>query len=600
MDALLPPSLFLPLPILVVLLLLSAGLYFLFLPTIYPRNLPPGPRASFFGWGNHRGLIPSERPWIRLDELGKVDYTIGLGKDANENGAVEGERERKGKGEGRGKGFYTIWTGRKPTIVVTSARVAAELLDKRSNIYSSRPRFVVAGELMTGGDALLFLPYSTLSTFPSHPFTFSLPSASLMLMPAPPRPRYRPPDAKWRNQRRLYHAALMEKRANDYHPVQEMEVKRLVYDLLQFRAQGGMGWEKCIERFSASVVVAIAYGRRVDDVNEGFVQSVIKRMEDIGKTNLPGKQSLDAYPFLQSLPEFLTPYKKTWKAFRAESHAFWMSLAETVKERMEEGRAPKSFTRDLYEGFEAAKIGWGEFGILTGGIFGAGVETTSGTLIAFVLAMVTHPRAQKKAQEELDRVVGRERSPNWTDDANLPYLRALVQEVLRWRPVAVLGGTPHASSQDDHYQGYFIPAGSTILCNTWSINRDPEYFKDPDEFRPERYLGVKKEGGEGEGEGERYPQKAGHSAFGWGRRICPGMHVAERSIWIAIAHMLHHFTLSTPAGSPVPDIFAFTDGFNSRAEPFPLEVRLRGGEEGRKLVEKEREEAWEGLQVYEV
>jgi cytochrome P450 len=158
--------------------------------------------------------------------------------------------------------------------------------------------------------------------------------------------------------------------------------------------------------------------------------------------------------------------------------------------------------------------------------------------------MVTHPAAQRKAQEELDQVVGSSRSPTWDDEANvrtpfryravlrqpavtkilptvcfvqLPYCRALLKEVLRWRPVAVLGGTPHASTEDDIYDGYSIPKGSTILCNTWAIHRDPAYFPEPDLFRPERYLEDPRESG-----AMPYPQKAGHSAFGWGRRICPG------------------------------------------------------------------------------
>ncbi|GAA6010249.1 hypothetical protein JCM10207_005686 [Rhodosporidiobolus poonsookiae] len=519
-----------------------ATLAFLWVRHAYPKNLPPGPRASLFGWGYHRHIIPRVKPWLGLYEMSK-DYPAGM---------------------------FTVYTGPKPTIVVSSAKVAADLLDKRSNKYSSRPRFVVMGELATGGDALLFLPYNQ----------------------------------KWRNQRKIYHGALMEKRALDYQHVQELEAKRLAWDFVKLsEADSTFEWEHSIERFAASAVVAIAYGRRVDDVKVGFVQSVMKRMDEIGKANLPGKQVLDSYPILQSFPEFLTPYKKTWRAARVESHSFWMSLAETVKERMQKGSAAPSFTRDLYERREQLGISDEEFGLLTGGIFGAGVETTSGTLTSFVLAMVTHPHVQRKAQEELDRVIGPSRSPTWDDEHSLPYCRALLKEVLRWRPVAILGGTPHASTEDDWYNGYFIPAGSTILCNTWAIHRDPTYFPEPDEFRPERYLD-EADGGDG---APPYPQKAGHSAFGWGRRICPGMHVAERSVWIVVLHLLHHFTLSVPEGASKPDINAFTDGFNSRTEPFPVNVTVRAGagasasvDAKRKMLEREKEEAWEALQAYEV
>ncbi|GAA5989469.1 hypothetical protein JCM11641_007313 [Rhodosporidiobolus odoratus] len=526
----------LPLSLRNTLVLLVAVCGFLFLRTLYPSNLPPGPRASLFGWGNHRSLLTLPKLWVKLEEIGK-DYD---------------------------RGYYTLWFRWQPTIVVTSARVAAELLDKRSGTYSSRPRFVVAGELMLGGHALAFLPNN----------------------------------AKWRNHRRLYHSALSEKRAPEYQPLQELEAKRLVYDLLHWEGNSGVDWAKRLDRYSASVVVAIAYGRRVDDVNTPYVQSAYQRMKDIGEATVGGRaKHLEAFPFLQSFPEFLTPYKRKYHAYRKESESFWLNLAETVKARMAEGRAAPSFTKDLYEeGFEAAKVTQDEFSILTGGIFAAGIETTSATLHWFVLAMVSNPRAQKKAQEELDRVVGRDRSPTWTDDAKLPYLHAVIQEVLRWRPVAILGGPPHTTTKDDVYQGYNIPAGANILCDTWAINRDPEYFSEPDEFRPERYLKVE-DGGEDEGEG--YPQNPGHSAFGWGRRICPGMHVAERSLWIAVAHVLHHFELSMPPGSPTLDTTAVQEGFSPKPAPFQVQMTFRGGATGREFVVQEKEAAMEGLAMYE-
>lgn len=83
--------------------------------------------------------------------------------------------------------------------------------------------------------------------------------------------------------------------------------------------------------------------------------------------------------------------------------------------------------------------------------------------------MISFPDVQRKAQEELDRDVGPSRSPTWEDESNLPYCKALIKEVLRWRPVAVLGGTPHASTEDDVYEGFFIPSGSTILYTFLSL-----------------------------------------------------------------------------------------------------------------------------------
>ena len=80
--------------------------------------------------------------------------------------------------------------------------------------------------------------------------------------------------------------------------------------------------------------------------------------------------------------------------------------------------------------------------------------------------MVMHPDMQRKAQEELDRVVGGDRMPTFEDRDSLPYLNALLKEVLRWHPVAPLAA-PHRSTTDDEYNGYFIPAGTIVYPNLW-------------------------------------------------------------------------------------------------------------------------------------
>jgi cytochrome P450 len=72
---------------------------------------------------------------------------------------------------------------------------------------------------------------------------------------------------------------------------------------------------------------------------------------------------------------------------------------------------------------------------------GAGADTTAATLNSFVLAITVFPEALDGAHEELDRVVGPNRLPTFDDEDKLPYIRAMVKETLRWRPVAVLGGT---------------------------------------------------------------------------------------------------------------------------------------------------------------
>ena len=105
----------------------------------------------------------------------------------------------------------------------------------------------------------------------------------------------------------------------------------------------------------------------------------------------------------------------------------------------------------------------------------------------FFLAMIFNPKAMKKAQEELDRVVCKGELPDFSHKDNLPYIDALVKEVLRWSPPLPVA-FPNRAMQDDVYRGYFIPKGTTVIQNIWAVFRDPNVYPDPEAFNPDRFL----------------------------------------------------------------------------------------------------------------
>jgi len=105
----------------------------------------------------------------------------------------------------------------------------------------------------------------------------------------------------------------------------------------------------------------------------------------------------------------------------------------------------------------------------------------------FFYAMITNPEAMKKAQEELDRVVGKGELPDFSHKDSLPYIDALVKEVLRWSPPLPFSSLSRAM-QDDIYRGYFIPRGTTVIQNIWAVSRDPNLYLDPETFNPDRFL----------------------------------------------------------------------------------------------------------------
>jgi len=146
----------------------------------------------------------------------------------------------------------------------------------------------------------------------------------------------------------------------------------------------------------------------------------------------------------------------------------------------------------------------------------------------WLMAMIMYPDVQKRMHDELDRVVGRDRLPTFEDCENMPYLQAMVREIIRWRPIDPLG-LPHTTSEDIWYNGYFIPKGTMLVPNVWAINRNPATFgADAHHFNPARHLD--KNGKLGPAPADT--KEEGHVSFGFGRRVCPGRFFANKMLLI--------------------------------------------------------------------
>ncbi|KAF1951285.1 cytochrome P450 [Byssothecium circinans] len=499
-------------------------------------RMPPGPTPLPFVGNKHQ--LPKSQPWIQFQKWSHVYGPI-----------------------------FTIWIGRKPTVVISDPAIAAELMEKRSTKYSSRPRMVAMGEILWDGASVLVQPYGK----------------------------------EWSVRRKLLHQALTPKALRLYKPVQTAEASRLCSQLLEAPAK----WEKLLERFTSSIVFCVAYGHRIDSLNAQVIHQRFKFMHYSASLNVPGKYMVESFPFLKHVPDVLAPWKADIKSHGREEAAANMALVNIVRSDISNAKTrgediPDSLCKLLLELREKEHIPLSErdFSFIPASLFGAGSDTTASTLCTAFLALVTHPETLRAAHEELDTVIGSGRSPTFGDESQLPYIRALVKEVLRWRPVAVLGGTPHASTEDDHYGGFYIPSGTTILGNSWAINLNENYYPNPHHFNPTRFLATSlaEKAKQPTLNGRPHPAKAGHSSFGWGRRICPGADLAANSLFIALAKILWAFEI-LPLKGVSYDTFAYTEGFNIRPRKFDCEIHVRS-EAHRAILQRELKEAKEVLERF--
>ncbi|THW34274.1 cytochrome P450 [Aureobasidium pullulans] len=440
-----------------------------------------------------------------------------------------------------GEIFYTK-IGGTDYVWLSSPRVVKDLMDKKSSIYSSRPPLPLAQDVASAGRRQLFMPYG----------------------------------AQWRSLRKSSHALLNSTSAVKYEPIQDFESKQLMTEFLDSPAQ----FYQHNRRYSASVIMLVTYGYRLPTWEDPLIKKIYTVLDNLTEMTAPGAHAVDSFPSLTGLPQKLLGNWRTFgkKVFEHDSKVY-LGLWEQLKSEVDAGTAKDCFCKTFYLN-DPAKQGIDDLlaAYTCGGLVEAGAETTSTTLNNFMLAMALNPDAAKKAQEEIDRVIGSARMPGFEDEMQLPYVRALIKEILRWRPVNKFG-MMHASSEDDWYEGHFIPKGTVVVLNWWAIHMDPNVHESPDEFRPERYL--EKPLSAADYINANDPYERDHFTYGAGRRVCPGVHVAERSLYINIVRTLWGFNIRKikgPDGRLVEPELGMIRGFLSVPKPFDCEITPRSAQ----------------------
>ncbi|KAM0753795.1 putative O-methylsterigmatocystin oxidoreductase [Meredithblackwellia eburnea MCA 4105] len=430
--------------------------------------------------------------------------------------------------------IYTLWLGQKPLVVLGRASSALALLDQRSSIYSSRPRLIMTSDIVSRGLRMTFMPYG----------------------------------ARWRSQRKLLHQLTKPDAAKSYEPIQEQESAQLIRDL----GKTPESYWGHAQRYAGSTIMQIAFNKRALTPEDPAITEMRAVNEKMTKTAVAGRYIVDSIPVLNYLPHILAPWKREGDRLFVETLALFTKHVNAVKKDIKEGRDVHCFTRYILELQKSYGLQDDEATFLSGAMYGAGSDTTSDAISTFLMTMVAHPHVVKKAQEELDRVVGRNRLVEFADQEDLVYCNAVVRETLRWRTV-IAGGLAHCTTEDDVYEGYFIPKGTAVVANHWAIHLDPELYPEPETFNPDRFIK------DDQLVGTKYSER-GHHAYGFGRRICPGQHIADRSLFIVFSRLLWAFNITNAkdsSGSPIPvDINAFSEGFSSHPLHFECDIQARG------------------------
>ncbi|KJA26057.1 hypothetical protein HYPSUDRAFT_347562 [Hypholoma sublateritium FD-334 SS-4] len=466
----------------------------------------------------------------------------------------------------------------RPAIIVSSAKAATELFEKRSTNYSDRPRMIMSDELMEWEWNFIHMPYTD----------------------------------RWRRHRRMFHQYFQPRKLSEYYPSQS----KMTIGLLDQLSRSPDNFASHIRQYVSSIVLKAAYGYDVQPENDFYVNLAYIAMEPLSHA-VHENYLVEFIPLLKHIPDWFpgAGFKRMARDGAKKSRDLRDIPFHVVKDSMANGSAEQSFVCDHLEELKiegASNVKEVEDTIrnCAGIIYLAGSDTTAALMLAWVLAMAQYPEVQKRAQTYVDGVTGKMRLPEFSDRNSLPYIEAILLETMRWHPIVPLAA-PHRVIEDDEYEGYRIPAGATIIANTWyalsiisvdfspaisllhrAILHDEEVYPEPSKFNPDRFL---------QNESVSFElQPDPNFSFGYGRRyecnsclsepililitllsICPGRHLAMNSAWIAVVSILATYNISKAVddnGDIIEPKAEFTDGLVSHPKPFKVQITPRSNE----------------------
>lgn len=390
--------------------------------------------------------------------------------------------------------IFSVRIGTRTCIVLGTRQVVQDLLEKRGSIYSDRPPSVLLDNYLSKKLGAAFMPYGP----------------------------------EWRLNRRLHSSFLSAKVESSYWPLQDIYSRVLLHGFLE-----GNSLDK-FHQYTSNVMFTLVYGK-----GRGRDDDDLRRLEHINEMVVFvlqgasfGTALLDLFPVFDRLPYIFMKWRKKAEQLHEKTTGVYMECCDAAL-----GVDCSNWCHHAVQKKEIVnELPWDHLCYALGDLYVAGVHTSQMVMETFVLASILYPDAVKKAQKELDEIIGPDRLPSFEDMESLPYTNALIVEVLRWKPISPIA-VPHAVTQDDEYMGYFIPKGATVIANQYTINLDENMFEDPTAFKPERHLG------------NPDPPIA---AFGFGRRRCPGERLARSTLFIVISRIMWGYDISPAEGAEKP------------------------------------------------
>ncbi|CAE7137864.1 unnamed protein product [Rhizoctonia solani] len=327
-------------------------------------------------------------------------------------------------------------------IILNSVEEAKNLLQNRSGVYSGRP----SPPMLT--DPLM------------------LDAAGLVSIAG-----Y---NDRWRNSRRVMHPWLHKQAIQSFDHSQQNEARMLLQRLIRDNpASSEVLFHEVFMALSGTLLRSI-YGYQISSKDDPFLVDAIQLVRNLSDAVMPENFLVNVFPNLRYIPSWFpgAGWKRVAQGWREQKERTMKGLFNKTKEAIASGSYEQSILSSSLADVENLGLSPEEvddylsyIGIT---LYLAGAETTSNVILIFTIAMMLHPDVQHKAQLEIDNLIGSSRLPVMDDRSKLPYTNCVIQEIFRWCP-PVPTGVPHATTDEDIYQGFRIPKGAFVFANIWCV-----------------------------------------------------------------------------------------------------------------------------------
>ncbi|KAJ0025007.1 hypothetical protein Pint_09105 [Pistacia integerrima] len=409
--------------------------------------------------------------------------------------------------------LMSLRLGYVPTLIVSSAKMAKEVMKTHDLLFCSRPALIGQQKLSYNGLDLAFSPY----------------------------------DDYWREIRKICVVHLFNSnRVADFRPIREDEVSRMIEKISKsVAASKPVNLSEQMMFLTSTIICRIGFGKRYED--EGTERSRFHALLNETQALFVSFFYSDYFPFMGWVDKLTGMVSRLQNNFK-EFDKFYQEL---IEEHLDP-KKPKTDQEDIIDvllqvrkerGFKIDLTSDHIKAVLMN-VFVAGTDTSAATVVWAMTYLMKNPRIMKKVQEEIRSVVGNKGFVDEDDVQDLPYLKAVVKETMRLQPTVPFL-VPRETIEKCIIEGYEIPAKTLVLVNTWAIGRDPEAWENPEEFYPERFIG------------SSIDFKGQHFElipFGAGRRVCPGLYMGIATVDLALANLLYKFDWEMVAGMKTEDL----------------------------------------------